>query len=656
MIFHDNTEWLKNRLQTMGPAEVISRLADVGRHLALRASLKGIQQRPASRLTGLNGSYRLPGIKHQLERISTRDRDPVIATADHWLDHHATFFSLNAIPLGDPIDWHRDYSSEMVGPIRYSGLINARDKDRVGDIKYIWELNRLQHLILLALAGAWTGNANYWKEIEKQVISWDESNPFMMGLNWKSPLEAGMRLIAWAYVLFITGDARQGRENFHKALQNMIYQHQYFIRKFCSKNSSANNHLIGEMAGLYVGSVFWPCYQESAAWRAFARRKLVQEMSRQVEADGVGKERAIEYQLFILEFFLLAGALGHLIGDPFPQEYWARLKRMLGFLSAMSNQAGDLPMFGDGDSGQAVWLPETTPERVRHLVGLSGFHQISAVNSDLRATLLLWGQSPQDILICPLPLPKQNLEAFPDGGYYVLAANRGGENEMMVVFDAGPLGLSPLNAHGHADALSFWFSYDGEEFLIDPGTFTYYSSAQWRSYFRGTAAHNTVRIDGQDQSVSGGTFLWRKTADCRVEHIESTDEFVEAMAFHDGYRRLADPVIHTRKLQLFTKSRMLVITDRLECEGAHDIELFFHFSEKCQVRQVGLGSFEALNRNKRISIRVDSRCKPELYHGCEKPILGWISRTFGVKEPSFTLVARATIMSSSQFLTEIFAI
>src|SRR5262245_32527102 len=74
----------------------------------------------------------------------------------------------------------------------------------------------------------------------------------------------------------------------------------------------------------------------------------------------------------------------------------------------------------------------------------SPFHQISAVNSDLRSMLLLWEQSRQDISISPLPLPRQNLEAFPEGGYYVLAANRGGENGMVVVFDAGPLGLPPL--------------------------------------------------------------------------------------------------------------------------------------------------------------------------------------------------------------------
>ena len=141
-----------------------------------------------------------------------------------------------------------------------------------------------------------------------------------------------------------------------------------------------------------------------------------------------------------------------------------------------------------------------------------------------------------------------------------------------------------------------------------------------------------------------------------MEHVEDTEEFVEAVGSHDGYRRLPDPVIHRRKLQLFKKSRALMITDHLDCRGAHNIELFLHFSEKCQVRQVGPGSFEASNRNKRIGVRLDSRFKPDLYRGCEKPMSGWISRTFGVKEPSFTLAARATILGSSQFITEISAI
>ena len=113
----------------------------------------------------------------------------------------------------------------------------------------------------------------------------------------------------------------------------------------------------------------------------------------------------------------------------------------------------------------------------------------------------------------------------------------------------GRLGYLSIAAHGHADALSFTLSAGGEELLIDPGTFAYHTQKQWRDYFRGTSAHNTVRIDGQDQSVGAGNFLWLAHAPVARARIQcSTPQFDRLVAEHDGYRRLADPVTHRREL------------------------------------------------------------------------------------------------------------
>jgi hypothetical protein len=654
MLFYENTRWLKNRFQSMGPAEAISRLADVGRHAALRAFLKNRQSQP-SRFEHRNRSLGAPEIQNQLDHVSMGARDAVITAASRWLEHRATFFSLKDIALGNPIDWHRDYSSRVIAPVKYTGFINHRDRSKVGEIKYIWELNRFQHLVLLALAWLWTKDVKYWVEIERQVVSWKKSNPFMMGVNWKSPLETGLRLISWAYVSFLSTMWNKDRKACDHLFAETVYHHQYFIRKFFSKHSSANNHLVGEMAGLYVASVVWPWYRESTAWRSFARRKLIQEIVRQVESDGVGCERAIEYQLFVFELFLLAGALGQAVGDPFPQEYWKRVERMAGFLLAISNRAGDLPMFGDGDSGQVLAIPETIQERSRALVRIGQYDE-SIVSHDLRSILLLWGQSPKEIPIDPANGLPPSLQVFPDGGYCVLAADRGSENEILVVFDAGPLGLPPLNAHGHADALSFCLSYGGREFLIDPGTYCYQSMTDWRSYFRGTAAHNTVRIDGENQSIICGPFLWREAANCWIEETNETGEFIEVAASHDGYRRLEDTVVHRRSLRLHKKSRLLIVADRLDCQRAHRAELSLHFSEKCQVGQTSPNCFEALNGDKRIRVVLDSRLQPELYYGSQQPISGWVSRQFGVKERAFTLVARGNIAGATEFVTEIVAV
>ena len=86
-----------------------------------------------------------------------------------------------------------------------------------------------------------------------------------------------------------------------------------------------------------------------------------------------------------------------------------------------------------------------------------------------------------------------------------------------MVADAGALGYRAAATHGHADALSFTFSVGGREFLVDPGTYAYYTQQAWRRYFRGTAAHNALRIDGLDQSVAA---LFVATVAMWARHIE----------------------------------------------------------------------------------------------------------------------------------------
>src|SRR5262249_33801097 len=98
--------------------------------------------------------------------------------------------------------------------------------------------------------------------------------------------------------------------------------------------------------------------------------------------------------------------------------------------------------------------------------------------------------------------------AFVDGGYYILGCDLQTPRELRPVVDAGPLGLGPVAAHGHADALSITLSVGGVQILVDPGTFIEHGDSPWRDYFRGTAAHNTIRVDGRDQSEPGGDSLW----------------------------------------------------------------------------------------------------------------------------------------------------
>lgn len=653
-----------SRLRSMEHKEVASRLFDVGRHGAVYATRWRLPQRARRRASPEHGqSIAMPHADWRAWHICPESQLNCMAQADSWLQHRIRVFGLNAVPLGPVIDWHRDYSSGIRGPQKYSGMIDHRDAAVVGDVKCIWELNRLHHLVSLALAYVWTEKTAYWDTIEQHSRSWVEQNPFMVGLNWKSPLEAGIRLISWALVAWLTAEDVKSQAFFRRSMRDTIYAHQYFIRTFYAKHSSANNHLVGEMAGLYIGAVCWPWFRESSGWRAFARERLIQAMTEQVGEDGIGRELATEYQLFILEFFLLSGASGHVMGDTFPVSYWQCMQKMAAFLEAVSDREGNLPLFGDGDSGQVISEYVPVPRRTQSLLtilrpaaeGPPPAKRLSKPSlSDLRTRLLLWGKTSQAFPIQPVSQPPA--WAYPQGGYYALEANRGGDREMIVVMDAGEFGLPPLYAHGHADALSFWLSYRGQAFLVDPGTFSYYADEAWRSYFRGSAAHNTIRVDGEDQSIAGGRFLWRQVANCQVQRHESQPAYVEVEGIHTGYCRFADPVVHRRAVRMSRPTSHVRIMDELACRDAHEVELFFHFHDQCEVRQIDVTHFEAIRGEARIAIRLASSLTCQLYRGSEAPIAGWTSDRFGVKTPAFTLRAHAHIIGTTEFVTAIAAL
>jgi hypothetical protein len=145
-------------------------------------------------------------------------------------------------------------------------------------------------------------------------------------------------------------------------------------------------------------------------------------------------------------------------------------------------------------------------------------------------------------------------------------------------------------------------------------------------------------------------------ARCKAEYIQDDATLGEVAGYHDGYLRLSDPVLHRRRLHLDKKTHVVMITDVLECRDTHEIEIGFHFSEACDVWQAERHVFLAAHGTKRLRLHLDARLTPTLYRGSERPIAGWVSRTFDVKVPTVTLRARGQITGTTEFRTEIAAL
>jgi uncharacterized heparinase superfamily protein len=244
--------------------------------------------------------------------------------------------------------------------------------------------------------------------------------------------------------------------------------------------------------------------------------------------------------------------------------------------------------------------------------------------------------------------------AFPESGYYLLeCGHKGRGDEVSVVFDCGELGFKSIAAHGHADALSFTLRAFGADVFVDPGTYDYFSHPAWRAYFRSTRAHNTLAVDGLDQSVMLGPFLWGPRANARCIAWEPGDQGGKVIGEHDGYMRLADPVLHRRTLELDGRARILTIQDDIVASGTHEISLYFHLAEDALLSTDRPNRYRIAVGAETVTLVVDARLAVEILTGSDEPIGGWVSRGYHRKVPSTTLIARGRSQGKSSYISRI---
>lgn len=651
--------WKLNRLRTMGLAEIGHR---TGRALQARWQSVGVgmrKQPPAPQM-----QFGQPWLAAWPQGLAV---DRWREAADRVLAGRWDVFSLTDQALGFPPDWNRDPQTGKRIPLEFGKRLEYRDTARVGDIRHVWELNRHAELNTLAQTYALTGEMKYAEGCRTLLVSWFEQCPYPLGANWVSSLELAIRLNNWAFAWHLLGGAdsplfeSEAGEALRRQWLDAIYQHCDFVAGYLSRHSSANNHLLGELAGLYVASLTWPCWKESAGWRAQAKDELETEALKQNAPDGGNREQAFYYHHEALEWMLLAALWGQANGEHFSAEYRARMEAMLVFIASVMDAGGHVPMVGDADDAHIVkFEPEQHGDPYRSLLAIGAvlfecedFAAKAGALPDKARWLLGEGAAKTfaDLAAAPhVGLPRRS---FPDVGYYLLGSDFDTADEVRVLADAGPLGYLSIAAHGHADALAFTLSVGGHEVLIDPGTYTYQGEMEWREYFRGTSAHNTLTVDGVNQSQSGGRFMWLSHGNGRCLRFEEGDARQVLVAEHDGYRRLNDPLTHRREWVYEAADRSLAVVDSLSSRGTHEAAWFWHFAETVAV-SLESGRVIAHVPGWRIEMTVPDGCgAPVLLRGSGQPRGGWISRHFEQKTPTSTVSWQARSSGDTRWETRI---
>ncbi len=463
-----------------------------------------------------------------------------------------------AIEAGEEIRWRRDYVHGIESGTAYFRRIPYLDFAAVGDHKIVWELNRHQHLVLLAQAFLFTGRAEFAREIFAQLESWFEQNPFQRGINWASALEVAFRALSWVWVYHLV--ASEMTDEFRRRFLTALYRHGRHLRENLSVYFSPNTHLLGEAVALHALGTLFGAFPEAQAWAARGAEIIARQLDFQVRPDGSHFEQSTYYHVYALDFFLqyylLAGR---------PAEFRPVLERMAEYLFWLLGPARRIAFLGDDDGGRLFHPYGERDQFGRATLAtcgiLFGREEWKGARRDVAEQAAWWlGEdawrgSAERIAVA------WGARLFRDSGAAFLRAG-----DLSLQMDCGPFGSAGAG-HSHSDSLSVLLWDRGEPVFIDPGTYTYIGEPQERNWFRGSAAHNTVRIDALDQGRAAGPFRWASKPEVTLNSWEPTSDggAIDAVCRYEQF-------VHRRRVVLET-GRLLVL-DEIEgsAEGEHVCE------------------------------------------------------------------------------------
>ena len=476
--------WYWHRLWAMSPSEVL-----------LRIQKKAYQKADQN----FSKTFNLSLEPNHFPRLQDRAKAPkelldgVAKSAADILAGNWLAFGHLPLKIDDPPQWHRDY---LVGKdlrsTKCAFKLSHRAQPDGADIKVIWEPSRWYQVVRLAMAAWLLDHTKARDKCIEWLHDWTKNNPPFTGLNWTSGLEVGIRLVQYTWIDALLSAAGVPAKTLHELREQILSPHVWYAWRYKSFGSSANNHLLGELAGLIVAIARWPDLAKISAPLADIAKLFEREVLLQFAPDGGNNEQALGYHLFSLEF-CLQSLLALSAAKVSVHHHVPERLNLAGLFYSNMKPENDPWDFGDLDN---AWV---TPLFANEQHSAREWHRFLSKSSASPA-LNFWFNDAGETF----PTSNEWL-LFAESGYAVFQTD-----DWFIRFDVSPLGYLTMAPHGHLDALhvSIWFR--SEPVIIDPGTCAYYADKTVRDYFADWAAHNSphLRTPPEPYPKRFGTFLW----------------------------------------------------------------------------------------------------------------------------------------------------
>ena len=389
------------------------------------------------------------------------------------------------------------------------------------------------------------------------------------------------------------------------------------------------NHLLADAKALVFAGIFF-ADKAAARWLETGEKLLWSALREQILEDGGHYERSPMYHAIVLQDYLETVLVFQLNGMEVPAWARERLLAMGDFLSGILHPDGEIPLFGDSAFGIAR-PPKDILAAAEVLLDSHGRWPGSKPGA---YCALIAPQAFQQPVTTTSPPKKCN--SLSQTGYIVL---RGTEPGDQMIIDAKPMGPEHVPAHGHCSLFSYELSIAGQRLVVDSGV-DEYQPGPWRNFWRSTRAHNTVLVDGQEQSEIWDSF--RVGRRCRVldaAYVQG-DSSALFVATHDGFAHQDSRINHRRFIATLPHGVWLVL-DEITGTGRHTIENIVHFHPQatCDVHN---DHAEVALQSLRVNIHPyaanpDTAKRMICMRGQEHPIQGWCAAEFGKRQANSVL-------------------
>lgn len=491
------------------------------------------------------------------------------------LNGQICFFSHDWKNLGLDYDWVTNPETNYKYDIHLHWTQIPDFNKKNGDIKYVWEKSRFTFLLKI-IRYDYHFNEDNSEFVFSQIESWIVENPINQGPNWVCSQEISLRIYNWLFALYFYQNSNALTEERFQKIMHVIYWSLQHVNKHInfSRIAVRNNHAITETLFLSLSNNLFPFFKENENWSEKGIKYFEKEIDYQIYNDGTFLQFSMNYHRVVVQILTFGLALKEIHNQKFPKTVYEKAYKSVRFLfECLQDENGFLPNYGANDG--ALFFPLNENGFRNYKPQLNTLHKLLTQENLFKNEAIFddenWLLSNVNFENSFAPLKRTfGVFSFDDGGYFMSR-----KHNSFTFIRCGKHKDRP----SHADNLHLDIWVNGENVLLDSGSYKYNTTEENSTYFTGTTGHNTVSVNHSSQMLKGSRFIWYYWSQAKnVTWQENQDEYIFEGTIN-AFQFINPKIQHCRKVIISKNQELWKVEDEVTNATNFEKQQNWHYNK-----------------------------------------------------------------------------